>query len=125
MDLLSLRDLPLALAFGIVCLWLYNQANLTHTKQLISLTDSFGKEFKELIAKYEIIMDGLREERRQWIVDQRTEREILLTRLNQNTEAMTNHANQSHQLRNTLNPIFLLAERLNREEKRKGGNGTP
>lgn len=117
MDILSLRDLPLALAFGIVCLWLYNQANLTHAKQLVALTEAFSKDFKELTMKYDELVSGLQEERRQWLSDQRADREILLNRLNSNTEALTNHANQTHQLRNTLSPISLLIERLNREEQ--------
>lgn len=127
MDLLSLRDLPLALAFGIVCLWLYNQANLLHAKQLIALTEAFGKEFKELTLKYDSVVLGIQEERRQWVADQRADREILLNRLNSNTEALTNHANQTHALRNALNPISILAERLNRESDspRRRGAGTP
>lgn len=115
MDLLSLRDLPLALAFGIVCLWLYNQANLLHAKQLIALTEAFGKEFKELTLKYDKALLDMQEERRQWVMDQRADKEILLNRLNSNTEALTNHANQIRTFANSLNPISILAERINRE----------
>lgn len=116
MDLLSLRDLPLALAFGIVCLWLYNQGNLEHAKRLVALTDSFSKEFNNVISNYESLLNTVLEERRQGLADQRAEREILLNRLNSNTEAMTKNASETHQLRSSLTPISILVEQINREQ---------
>lgn len=99
MDLLSLRDLPLALAFGIVCLWFLNQNNIEFGKKYVALSEGFNKEYRAALENYNALVTGLAEERRQWITDQRTERAYLIEVLNKNTEALTKNANENNQLR--------------------------
>ena len=102
MDLLSLRDLPLALAFGIVCLWFLNQNNIEFGKKYVTLIESFGKEYKLLIDDYDSLVSTLAEERRQWMTDQRNERNYLLDVINKNTEACTKNVTETNQLRGLL-----------------------
>lgn len=103
MDILSLRDLPLALAFGIVCLWFLNQNNLEFGKKYIALINEFN-------AKYEGIQSTLLEERTQWITDQRADKTLLIQVIQNNTEAMTKNYNENHQLRQLLTPLTLSSQ---------------
>lgn len=105
MDYLSLKDLPLALAFGIVCLWFYNQANIEFSKKYVALIGEFN-------AKYEAMIEEQAEERRQWIADQRNDRALLLERLDRNTEAQIKNANETHQLRNLFTPLVPIFQQL-------------
>jgi hypothetical protein len=111
MDWISLKDLPLALAFGIVCLWFYNQSNVAHGKRYVELIEAFGKDYKIIIENYDKTVDFLSEERRQWLIDLRGERAILLDTLNKNTEAQVKNANETHALRNSLSAVFLKPKR--------------
>lgn len=109
MDYLSLKDLPLALAFGVVCLWFYNQGTIEFNKKYVALITDFN-------AKYEAIIETQSEERRQWITDQRRDRELLLERLDKNTEAQIKNANETHQLRNVLAPVVPIIQRYAADE---------
>lgn len=111
MDLLSLRDLPLALAFGIACLWFLNQNNIEFGKKYVALIEAFGKDYKIITDNYESLVESLAEERRQWLTDLRTERSILLDSINKSTEAQVKNANETHALRNSLSPVLLRPRR--------------
>jgi|SRR5688572_16819993 len=117
MDLLSLRDLPLALAFGIVCLWFLNQNNIEHGKKFIALVAEFEKAHSVVTKNYETLFLQILEERKQWLIDQRAEKAILIEKLNANTASMTKEASEIHQLRSTLTPLVLLVERLAKQEQ--------
>ena len=117
MDLLSLRDLPLALAFGIVCLWFLNQNNIEHGKKFIALVAEFEKAHSVVTKNYETLFSLILEERKQWLIDQRAEKAILIEKLDSNTAAMTKEASEIHQLRSTLTPLVLLVERLAKQEQ--------
>lgn len=106
MDLLQLRDLPLAFAFGIACLWFYNQSNVEFGKKYVALIEAFGKEYKALVDKYDNLVDAIAEEKRQLVSDYRVERSDLLTIIKANTEAMAKAATEDHALRNTLAPLI-------------------
>lgn len=107
MDLLALRDLPLAFAFGIACLYFYNQANVEFGKKYVSLIEAFGKEYKVLVDKYDGLVDAIAEERRQWMADQRDQRTYLLETISRNTEAIASSRGEMHALRNALSPYSL------------------
>lgn len=102
MDILSLRDLPLALAFGIVCLWFLNQNNLEFGKKYIALINEFN-------AKNEVLIDTLLQERGQWVSDQRADKALLIEVIRNNTEALTKNYNENHQLRQQLTALVLTA----------------
>lgn len=102
MDILSLRDLPLALAFGIVCLWFLNQNNLEFGKKYIALINEFN-------AKNEALIDTLLQERVQWVNDQRADKALLIEVIKNNTEALTKNYNENHALRQQLTTIILSA----------------
>lgn len=117
MDLLSLRDLPLSLAFGIVCLWFMNQSNIENSKKIVALIAEFDKAYAVVVVNYEKLTLQILDERKQWLIDQRAEKNILIEKLESNTTALTKEAYENHQLRGTLTPLLLLAERLAKQEQ--------
>lgn len=102
MDILSLRDLPLALAFGIVCLWFLNQNNLEFGKKYIALINEFN-------AKYEAVQETILNERMQWVSDQRADKALLIEVIKNNTEALAKNNHETHSLRQQLTSVIISA----------------
>lgn len=123
-DLLSLKDLPLPLAAFIICFYLLNQNNAAYAKQLVGL-------IAEFTSKYEALLETVQEDRKnsseRWL-----ERDRLLNeRLEKNTEAVVRNANETHQLRNMVQPLVLSVEADRRRSRggsqsqgRTGGGDT-
>jgi hypothetical protein len=107
----SLKDLPLAMAFGLVCIWFMNQNNLEFGKKYIALINEFNE-------KYEAVIATVLEERKQWFSDSRADKVLLYERLDKNTEAMIVNANETHQLRTALTPLKLKQDQEDRPDSR-------
>jgi hypothetical protein len=117
--MLELQNLPLPLAVIIAAGYVVNQNNAEFAKKLVALIDEFT-------GKYEALLAMVTEERRaaadRWLERDRQ----LIEALNRNTEAHVKNANETHQLRNTLQPLLhaFESERKRSRGTRSAGGGT-
>lgn len=111
-DLVALKDLPLPLAVIIIAFYLINTNNAEFAKKLAAIITEFT-------GKYEAVIDAMAEDRQEararWIERDRT----LTERLEKNTEAHVTNANETHQLRNLVQPLVFSVEA---ERKRRPGS---
>lgn len=117
--MLELQNLPLPLAVIIAAGYVVNQNNAEFAKKLVALIDEFT-------GKYEALLAMVTEERRaaadRWLERDRQ----LIEALNRNTEAHVKNANETHQLRNLLQPFVhsFESERRRSRGTRSAGGGT-
>jgi hypothetical protein len=115
LDLVTLKDLPLPLAVIIAAFWVINSNNAEFAKKLVAL-------IAEFTSKYEALLKAVTDERQassdRWLERDRQ----LIETLNRNTEAHVKNANETHTLRNLVQPLVLSVEAERRRSR--GSRGT-
>jgi hypothetical protein len=110
-----LKDLPLPLAVIIAAFWVINSNNAEFAKKLVAL-------IAEFTSKYEALLKAVTDERQassdRWLERDRQ----LIETLNRNTEAHVKNANETHTLRNLVQPLVLSVEAERRRSR--GSRGT-
>jgi hypothetical protein len=111
LDIVTLKDLPIPLAAILIAFYLINQNNAEFAKKLVALIAEFTSKYEMLL---KTATDDHQESRDRWLERDRQ----LIEALNRNTEAHVKNANETHALRNMVQPLVLSVEA---ERKRSRG----
>lgn len=114
MDPLTLKDLPLPIAVILICFYFLNQNNAQYSKLLVALATEFT-------GKYDAAMKTVLEERKAWGDYQTETNRQLMIIAREATEAQVKNANESHALRNVVQPLVLTVQESRRRAKGSGG----
>lgn len=118
MDATTLKDLPIPLAVIVAALYFVNQNNAEFAKKLIGLITEFTDKYEALL---EAVTEDRLGSRQRWLERDR----ILIDALNRNTEAQVRNANETHALRNMVQPLVISveAERKRRHASAQSSTG--
>jgi hypothetical protein len=101
----------------IIAILIVNYNNAGFAKQLIALAAEFTSKYMALV---EAAQDDRKEARERWVERDR----ILTERLEKNTQAMVNVANEANQLRTLVTPLVLSVEAERKRQARRNSGDT-
>lgn len=110
MDIVSLKDLPLPIAVIAICFYFLNQNNAEFNKKLVALIGEFT-------GKYEAVLKTLLDERKTWNENLLEQNRQLMTIAREATEAQVRNTNETHALRNLVQPLVIAVQ----EQRKRGG----